>query len=285
LGFVPDDIWAVPQAAVLRLASQLAVYPTVLDQYGRRAQARSDHLRLVLKYLDWKPVPTGGEPLKELEQFLLDRAMEHDTPSLLFHQATEFLISAHVVRPGVVSLMEMVTTARTGAGALTSEKVDHLLTKPMQADLDRLLVHDPEIGTTRLAWLTTPAVEATPTSIKLAIDKLMYLRAMDAHLLDLSMLPRERRRFLATLGRRSTVQDRIAARRAPLSDPAGVGGPVRGRPAGRGHRVVRSGGVGAGIEREGQNGRGIGGTGQEGRGSPAADGCDPAGAHQPRHRR
>jgi hypothetical protein len=29
---------------------------------------------------------------------------------------------------------------------------------------------------------------------------------MDAHLLDLSMLPRERRRFLATLGRRSTVQ-------------------------------------------------------------------------------
>jgi hypothetical protein len=84
LGFVPDDIWAVPQAAVLRLASQLAVYPAVMDQYGRRAQTRSDHLRLVLKYLDWKPVPTGGQSLKELEQFLLDRAMEHDTPSLLF---------------------------------------------------------------------------------------------------------------------------------------------------------------------------------------------------------
>jgi hypothetical protein len=34
---------------------------------------------VVLKYLDWKPVPTGGEPVKELEQFLQDRAMEHDT--------------------------------------------------------------------------------------------------------------------------------------------------------------------------------------------------------------
>jgi hypothetical protein len=90
----------------------------------------------------------------------------------------------------------LAAAARTGAGALTSEKVDYLLTRPMRADLDRLLVHDPEIGAPRLAWLTTPAVEATPTSIKLAIDKLMYLRALDAHLLDLSMLPRERRRFL-----------------------------------------------------------------------------------------
>jgi hypothetical protein len=38
LGFVPDDLWSVPQAAVLRLANQLAVFPGVLEQYGRRAQ-------------------------------------------------------------------------------------------------------------------------------------------------------------------------------------------------------------------------------------------------------
>ena len=98
LGFVPDDIWSVPQAAVLRLANQLEVFPGVLQQYGRRAQTISDHLKLVLRYLDWKPVPTGGEPLKDLEQFLQDRAMEHDTPSLLFHQAAEFLVSAHVTQ-------------------------------------------------------------------------------------------------------------------------------------------------------------------------------------------
>lgn len=130
----------------------------MLEQYGRRAQTRSDHLRLVLKYLDWKPVPTCGESLKELQQFLLDRAMEHDTPSLLFHQAAEFLISAHVVRLGVVTLMELVATARTGAGALTSEKVDHLLTMSMWADLDRLLVHDIEAELAKLddGWRLLP---------------------------------------------------------------------------------------------------------------------------------
>jgi TnpA family transposase len=218
LGFVPEDVWSVPQAAVLRLANQLAVFPGVLEQYGRRAQTRSDHLKLVLKYLGWKPVPTGGGPLKELEQFLLDRAMEHDTPSLLFHQATEYLISSKTVRPGVVTLMEMVASARTGAAAVTSEKVDHLLTARMRGDLDRLLVHDAGLGMTRLAWLTTPAVEATSAAVKLAIEKLQFLRGMDAHLLDLSMLPRERRRFLATLGRRSTVQGlgRRGERRYPI---------------------------------------------------------------------
>ena len=39
-----------------------------------------------------------------------------------------------------------------------------------------------------------------------AIEKLRFLRAMDAHVLDLSMLAAERRRFLATVGRRSTSQ-------------------------------------------------------------------------------
>jgi hypothetical protein len=218
LGFVPDDLWSVPQAAVLRLANQLAVFPGVLEQYGRRAQTRSDHLKLVLKYLDWKTVPTGGEPLKELEQFLQNRAMEHDTPSLLFHQAAEFLVSAHVTRPGVVTLMEMVATARTGAGALTSEKVGHLLTGQVRGDLDRLLIHDAGLGMTWLTWLTTPAVEATSAAVKTAIEKLLFLRGMDAHHLDLSMLPRERRRFLATLGRRSTEQglERRGERRYPI---------------------------------------------------------------------
>src|SRR6266581_2578300 len=97
LGFVPDDLWSVPQAAVLRLANQLAVFP------------------------------------------------------------------------GVVTLMEMVATARTGAGALTSEKVGHLLTGQMRGDLDRLLVHDAGLGMTRLTWLTTPAVEATSAAVKTAI--------------------------------------------------------------------------------------------------------------------
>lgn len=73
-------------------------------------------------------VPPGSVAMKELEEFLQARAMEHDSPSLLFQLACEYLISARVIRPGVVRLAKKVAAARTAAGALTFEKVAHLLT-------------------------------------------------------------------------------------------------------------------------------------------------------------
>src|SRR5260370_13486936 len=142
--------------------------------------------------------------MKEREQFVLDGAMEHDSPTLLFNLAAEYLISAKVMRPGVVTLMEMGGAARAGAGERTFELVAHLLTGQVRSDLDRLLQFDAGLGMARLAWLVKPAVEATASAVKTSIEKLEVLRAMDAHLLDLSMLPTERRRVLAPGGRRPT---------------------------------------------------------------------------------
>jgi hypothetical protein len=53
-----------------------------IRSYGRRAKTRTDHLRLAAQYLGWR-APTTLE-LKELDEFLLARAMEHDPPTLLF---------------------------------------------------------------------------------------------------------------------------------------------------------------------------------------------------------
>jgi TnpA family transposase len=206
LGFVPDEVRGAPPAAVSRLAGRLGIDPGVLARYGERQQTRTDHLRLVTGYLSWKTAPTGGMVMKELEQFLIGRAMEHDSPSTLFNLACEYLIATRTARPGVVTLTQMVATARTTATVLTYEKVAHLLTRQLTADLDLLLKVDAGLGMTRLTWLTTPAVEASSTAVKAAIDKLTWVRAMDGHTLDLSMLAAERRRFLATVGRRSTNQ-------------------------------------------------------------------------------
>ncbi|WP_338324647.1 DUF4158 domain-containing protein [Nonomuraea polychroma] len=121
--------------------------------------------------------------MKELEQFLLDRAMEHDSPTLLFNLATEYLMAAKTIRPGVTTLAKMVATARTSATALAWEKVAHLLTGQLRSDLDRLLVSDAGLKMTRLAWLIKAATDAGSTSVKTSIDKLTYLRSMDAHTL------------------------------------------------------------------------------------------------------
>ncbi|MGB7981402.1 MAG: Tn3 family transposase, partial [Candidatus Nanopelagicales bacterium] len=213
LGFVPVDVASAPPVAVARLAARLGVDPVVLVGYGKREQTRTDHLRLVVDHLGWQPVPTGGPELAELERFLLARAMERDSAKVLFGLACEFLIAARTVRPGAVTLMQLVGAARAAASSLTHQKVAHLLTEGFRADLDGLLVFDAELGMTRLAWLTRPAVEATANSVKAQLDKLLFARSLGAHVLDLSMLAGERRRSLAGIGRRASNQTLV--RREP----------------------------------------------------------------------
>ncbi|MGH3259306.1 MAG: Tn3 family transposase, partial [Streptosporangiaceae bacterium] len=211
LGFVPDDLTAAPPAAVARLSERLGVPVGELRGYGAREQTRTDHLRELAAYLGWRAM--DGPGWKELEEFLFARAMEHDSPKLLFRQACEYLASARVIRPGVVKVLERVAAARARAREETWARVAHLLDPLRRAELDELVVTDPALGRTRPAWLGTGPVAATPAAVKAELEKLAYLRRLDAHTLDLSMLPAERRRFLAGVGRRLTAQ--ALSRREP----------------------------------------------------------------------
>ena len=95
----------------------------------------------------------------------------------------------------------------------------HEFTPERCAELDRLLIVDPSIGMTRLRWLSTGPVEASATAVKAEVEKLGFLRNLGADEVDMSMLPTERRRFLATVGRRLTgqaLERRDPQRRYPI---------------------------------------------------------------------
>ena len=98
LGFVPDDVAAAPAAVVARLSERLGIPVGTLRGYGAREQTRTGHLCEVAGYLGWRTV--DGPRWKDLEEFLFARAMEHDSPKLLFRQACEYLSSSQLVRPG-----------------------------------------------------------------------------------------------------------------------------------------------------------------------------------------
>jgi len=124
-----------------------------------------------------------------------------------------------LVRPGIVKILERVAAARERAREETWARVAPLLTPQRQAELDELLAVDPVLGSTRLSWLGTGPVAATPAAVKGELEKLAYLRGLDADTLDLAVLPAERRRFLAGVGRRLTPQHlarREPARRYPI---------------------------------------------------------------------
>ncbi|CAM3702040.1 hypothetical protein SMNI109538_08045 [Smaragdicoccus niigatensis] len=176
-----------------------------------REQTRTDHLREIQRFSGWRSIDAPG--WKELDEFLFARAMEHDSPKLLFRLGCDYLSSGRVVHPGVVHVLEHVATARTRARAETWTVVAHLLDPRRRAELDALLEVDPEIGRTPLNWLGAGPTSTSPGAVKAEVEKLAVLRRLDAHTLDLSMLPAERRRFLAGLGRRLTAQ--ALSRREP----------------------------------------------------------------------
>lgn len=206
LGFVADDVTSAPRSAVLRLAEKLRVDPDAIGcSYGRRAKTRTDRLLLAARYLGWR-TPTTLE-VKELAKFLLARAMEHDSPSLLFRLACEYLTSAKMIRPGPLTVVKWIAHAREMARGETFDRLAHEFTAERRTGLDGLLLTDPAIGMTRLRWLGTGLAEASPAAVKAEIAKLEFLRSLGADALDLSVLPAERRRFLATVGRHLCPSD------------------------------------------------------------------------------
>lgn len=179
---------------------------------------------------------------KELDEFLLARAMEHDSPTLLFRLACEYLVSARLIRPGPVTVVERVAHARAQAQRETYDRLAHEFTPERCAELDGLLIVDPSIGMTRLRWLSTGPVEASATAVKAEVEKLGFLRNLGADEVDMSMLPTERRRFLATVGRRLTgqaLERRDPQRRYPIL--LTLFGAVGRRCARRGGAAVRPG--------------------------------------------
>ena len=205
LGFVPDDVTTAPAAAVDRLADQLDVDPTALAGYGGwQDRTRTEHLRQVLDRLGWSTASAAA--LKVLDDFLLARALEHDAPTLLLKLAGEHLRAARVARPAVRELLRRVAAARVHAQVETARRLQPLLTTARRVELDQLLALDPDLGMSRLVWLRRGATSATAEVIKAELDKLTFLRRLDADTVDLSGLPPARRRFLAQLGRRSTAQ-------------------------------------------------------------------------------
>ncbi len=218
LGFAPDDLTTAPPRAVAYLALQLGVPagpPDALARYGEREHTRADHLREIRAHLGFREA--RPEDLAGLAAWLLERALEHDRPVVLFHLACDWLRRERIVRPGVTRVERVVAAARERARAATARRLAPLLTPGVRDALDTLLLPDEAggrggRGRTPLAWLQREATAVTPRAILGELAKLAYLRVLGADAWDLTVLTPNRRKLLARIGRRATNQ---ALQRAP----------------------------------------------------------------------
>ncbi|MCK5520921.1 MAG: DUF4158 domain-containing protein, partial [Candidatus Marinimicrobia bacterium] len=113
LGFSPRMLTTIPNNVIDHIACQLKVNPDILSAYGSCIQTKTNHFQEIQNYLGYSKA--NIEELKELSEWILQRALEHDKPTLLFHMACEKLHSDKIVRPGITSIERMVMTARRQA--------------------------------------------------------------------------------------------------------------------------------------------------------------------------
>ena len=141
----------------------------------------------MLDRVSWRA--SGAADRKQLDGFLLARALEHDAPGVLLALARDWLRNERIVRPRVGTLSRRVAAARDAARAETYHRLASPLTSPRPARSDGLLDVDADLGMTRLAWLRRGATAATPEVLKAELAKLEFVRGHGADRLDLSTLP------------------------------------------------------------------------------------------------
>ena len=204
LGFIPNNLLDPPHIIVRLLAHQLDVSIEVIRTYGQREQTRSDHLLQVMHYLRYRRAT--DDDLTTLENWLVDRAMEHDRSTFLLHIAAERLRWELVLRPGLTVLERLVSTARQRARKNTFENLSHLFTSQGKQFLNHLLEVDEGDYRTPLAWLQKMPNDHTSTQINATLDKIQFLQKAGIPSWDLSAVNPNRLKFLANIGARTTNQ-------------------------------------------------------------------------------
>jgi len=206
MGYLPDNWQAtIPKEAVEKIADQLGVPSPALSRYGNRAATKTEHLQAILKYLGfykWAPID-----LIPLEIWLLERALEHDKPTLLLDLACEKLILQKIIRPTIGTLERIVISVRVKAYEETYIRLDKILSAELKEKLDLIIAGGEANRYTVFGWLKEEPNANIQSQINKALKKYLYLKELGVEQWDISLLNPNRRKFLAQKARRSTNQE------------------------------------------------------------------------------
>ena len=203
LGFFPEELW-LPEPVVNYVAQQLQVIPELLVFYGKRSSTQREHQRKIQALLGYRRA--SEQDTSSLEQWLTERALEHNQPLLLFHMACEFLKQQKILRIGTTILARMVATAKIKAQEINYQNLKYLLSKEICTWLDSLLEVEQDEKRTRLSWLQRTPTGNNPQQILETLDKISFLQQNQVDTWDLSQLNPNRINYLAKIGARATNQ-------------------------------------------------------------------------------
>lgn len=204
LGFHLSELKSLPESVVNYVALQTGIEAEQIKLYGEREQTRTDHQRLIEKHLGFHH--RTDEDFQRIEEWLLERALEHDRPTLLLQLLCERFLNDKLVRPGFSVVERMVGTARNNAEEEIFRKVETIVDEVLPEGLDGLLQAEQPNHPTPLASLRQSATSNSPKTILAGLNKLGKLQQWQVGSWNLSTVNPNRRKQLAQIGFRSTAQ-------------------------------------------------------------------------------
>lgn len=204
LGFFPANLRTLDRQIVGYVGHQLSLGSECLSEYGRREATFHEHQQQVLVHLNYRRATPVD--LLALEDWLLERALEHDRPKHIFDLTSDYLRRERIVRPGATRLAQLMGQARSRAQAVAYERLQPFLTRERRAFLDSLL----EVGAsgrTYLVWLQRTPQSNQTSAIMRTLDKIAFLQKHDVGEWDLSLLNPNRRKWLAKKSSRARADN------------------------------------------------------------------------------
>jgi hypothetical protein len=202
LGFVPENLAALPIEIIQYLAEQLRIDEEVFPNY-QRVRTKQTQVQEILIYTDFRRAEKAD--LETLEKWLLQRALEHDKPSFLLRLAIEKLYAEKILRPGLSVLERLVLKAREEAVNETYRLLLPGLDAQTKTALDKLGEIEKGRKQSNLVWLRQPAVSFSADAILQNIEKIKFLREMKAEDWNLSFISPNRLKFLSQIARKSRI--------------------------------------------------------------------------------
>ncbi len=198
LDFHLTDLTLIPVNVVDFVATQIKTDANQIKFYAERGATRTVHQRAIEEYLGFS-LPTEQD-LNEVSVWLLERALEHDRPTLLLQLLCEQFLVGKLVRPGFSVLERMIATARNAAETQLFKRVESIIDEVLAEDLDRLLQAEEPNLPTPIAWLRQSATSNSPKTVLNGLQKLQKLQKWKVDDWNLSSINPNRRKQLANIG-------------------------------------------------------------------------------------
>ncbi len=165
-----------PLVLVQFLARQIgALWPVFLD-YARRDTTRREHFGEAAERLGLRVCTSADR--RDLLVCATNEAMTTDKGSTIVSALLQRLRDHRIVLPAPASIERIGLAGRARARRLASEAMIVGLGAAKAARLDELLVNDPALKRTRIAWLRDWAEAPSASNLMTILDRLAYLRAI-----------------------------------------------------------------------------------------------------------